>query len=498
MPEQHSPVHRIARGALQTIGSAYVARLVNWVATILLLRLLDPAEFGDVELATVVVAMVISLRNLGLHLALLHEHDHIDELAPTHFLLNMGLGAAGTLLASIVAFFFYEGIVATVLLIFAGLDLLRNALWTSEVQIRRDLDFGRLAFSHASATVLASIVALAVAFLTHSVWALILGYSVYSVGYVTVYATLIWTRRPPRLPRPGEFNSPGARKLMHYGVRFWMGGILQVFIQSYDRFLVGTLLGSNALGFYGRAHQFAQIPTGAVTHTIISVTSTVYARYQNNRTQLSAAYRRALRFILRAATPASLILAVEAPTLIPFLADEKWMPVAPLLQMLVVYSLCRPVLEDLYALFQGLGDLKGIILFASVQAGLLIVLVPLLIQPLGPIGAAIGMDLAVMAGLALAVRRATRYVDVPWLRTALPPLLSATAALAVRLAVGRFIEPLSPPLAILSGIVCFSLVYAAVLLALEGRTLLDEFRTVRNSFRKEMVPPVESRLPPDV
>ena len=83
MPEDRSPVQRIVRGAVQTLSSTYFARLVNWTVNILLMRKLVEEDFGYVTLAISLLTIVVALRRFGLHIALLHQHDRVDQLLGT-------------------------------------------------------------------------------------------------------------------------------------------------------------------------------------------------------------------------------------------------------------------------------------------------------------------------------------------------------------------------------------------------------------------------------
>ena len=469
---------RIVRGAAQMAGSVYFARLVNWAAYVLLLRRLSPEDFGQIALAVSILMVVTSLKRFGLHVALLHRYDDVERLATTHLLLNGGLAAFGVVAVIGTAFVYAMGgeatIVVTALVIFAILDMVRSLAQTSETQLRQELQFGRLALAHAAATITASIAAVAIAYAGGGSWALILGFSINSATYVVSYCGIIWSRRPPRLPRLRQWDRAGAGDLMRYGVWFWVAGILQTLTLHYDRLIVGMMLSEGQLGIYAAAHLFAQIPTGAVTHMIQGVTGTVYARYQRDRPRLSEAFYRTQRLIVRCTVPITLILALEAPVLVS-LIDSDWLPLVPVLRWLILYSLCRPALDDVYFLLYGVGEPRLITRYVSLQAGSLLVLAPLLTTHLGTEGAAIGMDAAVLAGILVAMRAVRKHVDIAWMRVFGPPLIAGAAAAALRLAVADQIAALTAYAALISGTAVVGAAYASVLILLERRELTAEF-----------------------
>ena len=106
MSEVQSPIQGIIRGALQILSSVYISRLINFGVQILLVNLLLPKDFGQIDLALGILAILVAMRDLGLHLALLHEQDRVDQLAPTHFILGTGFGVLSTITAILLALFY--------------------------------------------------------------------------------------------------------------------------------------------------------------------------------------------------------------------------------------------------------------------------------------------------------------------------------------------------------------------------------------------------------
>ncbi len=472
------------------VGSVYFARIINWAAYVLLLRRLAPEDVGQIVFAISTLMVVTSLKRFGLHVALLHRYDDVERLETTHFLLNGGFAVGGAVAAIGTAIYLPEllqllsfsvssatPIVVSALIIFALLDMIRSLAQTSETRLRKELQFGRLALAHASSTVVASIVAVAIAHLGGGTWALILGFSINSVAYVLTYCGMIWHRQPPRMPRFRHWDPSGARDLLRYGVWFWAAGILQTLTLHFDRLIVGVMLGDDLLGIYAAAHLFAQIPTGAVTHMIQGVTGTVYARYQRDRGRLSQSFYRTQRLIIRCTVPITLILALEAPVIVELIKVD-WLPLVPILRWLILYSLCRPALDDIYFLLYGVGKPRRITRFVSLQAGALIALAPLLTTHYGALGTALGMDVAALVGLLMAMRAVRAHVDISWMRVFGPPLIAGAVAGTARLAAQGQIGALSPIPSLVAGTAVLGVCYAAMLMLLERRELAGEFRSL--------------------
>ena len=502
MPNEGSAIQRIARGAIQTFGSAYAARLINFVVLLLLYQILVPEDFGAIGTAYSLLALAVAIRDFGLHYALLHEHDNVHTLAPTHFVLSVSLGTVSATLAFLMALFYDQALaftntfnaylgntttqaypkVAIALAIFAAFDLLRTAALTAEVQLQRDLEFGRLAIAHAGGTVLAALMGLATAYLGYGKWALILGFFPYSVTYVLVFCTVVWLRHPPPLNKLKTFNREAAKRMVNYGIWFWVGGVPKIFVQHYDKLIISFFFGLSLRGVYDTAHNLAQIPTGAITLAIVRITGAVYARYQNDRDQLSAAYRRALRLILRATIPISLVLALESERWIQIFRPEYALA-APILQWLIIYSLCRPLLDDLYALFYSVGAPKTIAKFATLQAISLLTLAPLFAYYMDIEGIAISMNIMALVGLIFALTLARNYVDVPIVQTFTPPIIAAAIGFSLHHISTSWLNTLPTLAGFIAGGTIFTIGYALGLLLVERKTLIVEINTVINTIK---------------
>ena len=493
-PTEKSAIQRIARGAVQTFGSTYPARIINFAVLLLLYQILVPEDFGAITTAYSILVLINAIRDLGLHYALLHDHDNVHDLAPTHFVLSVCLGSISTLLALGIAVYsehLFELFntyldftdtrtypkVAIALGILGAFELIRTAALTAETQLQRDLEFGRLAFAHAGGTILAALVGLVVAYLGYGKWALILGFFPYSVTYILFYCTVVWLRHPPPIDQLHTFNAQAARRMIRYGLWFWIGGIPKIFVQHYDKLIISLFFGLSLRGIYDAAHSFAQMPSGAISAVILRITLAVYARYQNNRDQLSAAYRRTSRLILRTTVPISLVLALEANRWIHIFKPD-WAPAAPLLQWLIIYSLCRPILDDIHALFYSVGSPKSIAKFSAAQALILLILAPYLAHHMDEIGIAISMNVIAIVGLILALILIRTYVDLPIAKTYAPPLIAAAIGTGLHFALAEWLNTLPIPIGVLAGSAIFTTGYGTGLLIVERKTLINEIKTV--------------------
>ena len=501
---------KILSGMFYTLGGAYTGRLFSFFAgTVLLPRLIDPGTWGIFILGAALFLVLISFKELGLSFALLHYQERLEELASTHFLFNLLVATccSGLIIlfaivlqneavqALIATYVFPKAadvenyrLVVLTLIILAVFSLFRSTAHTSETRLRIRLEFKPLALINMLGIVLSLSVAVLLAWRGFGIWALILGgtasYVVHSPVYIVVVAGLIWKRQPQRL-KGLCWNRDHAQLLWQYGRWFWCGWIFSILIIEFPKIVTGFFLGWEALGYYALAFTWAQLPTGAITQVLTSLTNPVYARYQRDRERLSMIYGKMLRLIARTTALPATVFYLEAERLIPLLSGPQWAPSISLLRWMVIYALFRPFLDDIHALFSAVGTPRTVARINGIQAGIALAGMPLLVLGWGLNGAAFGLGITAVVGVGLSFYYVRRYVDVSWGGFRNPAL-----SIVLTVAVMSFLEDLLPGpglsgLAVRLGLEGF--VYIAGLLVLEGRELYQEVVEVRRILLKKEV-----------
>ena len=112
-----------ARAVVWNYASFASGKVLVLITMAILARLLTPADFGMVGFATLVIAHLSVLQNLGLGPAVIQRKGDIEDAAQTVFVINLVLGAVFTILtilaAPFVAAFFDEPLVTPLLRVLA-------------------------------------------------------------------------------------------------------------------------------------------------------------------------------------------------------------------------------------------------------------------------------------------------------------------------------------------------------------------------------------------
>jgi len=349
-----------------------------FVSTMVLARLLTPEMFGLVAMANVALALVGSLRDVGLGQAYVQrETGSPEELrlaANTTFYLilftNAVLFVLAVSFAPLAARFFDNPEVIPLLRAITVIFVLDALISGPAMVLRRRLDFRRLAYAEIGASVATAVVAISLATLEFEAWSLVWGQV---AGRVTEAVALFWLSRwRPRL----EFSPKLARELFDFGRYLWAFSILSAVGRILDRAIVGRVLGAAVLGSYHLGANLANLPARQISTIVNRITFPAFARMQDNPERMATALRKALAHVSIATLPVTAGLIAAAPQLIGTAYGPGWEAAVPVLQALSLFGMTLSISSVTGPIFQAIGKpqvlLYTSIIHHAVYVGLLI------------------------------------------------------------------------------------------------------------------------------
>jgi O-antigen/teichoic acid export membrane protein len=321
---------RLAKGAMWVAGTRVLVNLVGFASTILLARLLVPADFGIMAIATTVATLVTSATELSLAAALVQHRDPQDHHFNTAWTMNAtrSLLIAGLIAASATALarLYGEPRLANVMLAIAGVTMLGGLANPRLVIFTRKLIFWQHFAMGVSTKVAGFIVSIAVAYVYRSYWALIAGMAAGQLVSLILSYVLV-----PYRPR---FSLAGWRELLSFSVWLSFGQLVNTINWKSDPLFIGYFLGPTTLGFYSYGERLAQLPTVETTAPIAQTLFPAFARIGGDTARLRTAFQKSQTLLTAVALPLGIGFALLADPIIRLLLTEKWLPAVPVIQVL--------------------------------------------------------------------------------------------------------------------------------------------------------------------
>jgi O-antigen/teichoic acid export membrane protein len=279
-------------------GARLGSQVVTWAITLLVMRLLAPADYGLLAMASVFVGFLLMMAEAGLWPALVQKRDLDEsELAQVFGIviaINLGFALLINAGAPLVARFFHEERVIDILRALS-LQFVLTALGVIPgAQLNRKLKFRSLSLVNLLAAVSSSILTLMLAYLHFGVWALVFGTLFSGLLKAAALNALSPVRVCPRL------SLVGMKRLLYFGGFVTGSRLLWFFFTQADVLVVGRILGQELLGLYSVAMHLASLPVQRVNSILNQVTFPVIARFQQDRENVA-------KFVVRALCGLSLI-----------------------------------------------------------------------------------------------------------------------------------------------------------------------------------------------
>jgi PST family polysaccharide transporter len=326
---------RTVRGMAWAYGSYVGGRLLVLVSTVILARVLVPADFGVVALALTFMVFLDTIKDLGLGQALIVvPQERLAAAAQTAFWASVGLGALLSLVTALVAplaaGFFGEPLLHGLLAVLGLNFLLRSFGATHLALARRALDFRSRTISETCDVVTRGVASIALALAGAGAWSLVAGYLAGTLAAVmAIWLRVHWR---PRL-RPSTAHLRG---MLTFGGMLTFVDVGQAFAHEIDYLFIGRVLGAASLGQYAIAFRLPELLI--INLSIVAGTVLFPAFAQLRPERLAAAFLVSLRYTALLVLPVAVGLALLARPIVLTLFGPKWEPAIPVMQVLCAYA----------------------------------------------------------------------------------------------------------------------------------------------------------------
>ena len=366
----------VMRGAALTIALRWADRLLGIVSTLILARLLVPADFGIIAMASLVVLLVNTLLDLGVNAALVQNRNadrHDYDTAWTLRLAQSALAAAVVATtAPFAAGYFSDARVETVLWVMAVSVVVAGFENIGIVSFQKHMEFGREFKFFFLRRLAGFLVTLLLALWLRNYWAMVFGtLAGRLVGVGLSYG--MHDFRPhlslTRLHALWSFSQwMLVRNLGTYGA------------QQIDKIVLGPRAGATTLGAYHLADDIAAMPVTELLAPIGRVLFPAFVKVADDPQALRRSFTLAFGIQMLIGLPAGVGLSLVADTAVPLLLGDQWLPAIPLLQILALISVATALTHGVGYLLLALGKVRMQAIFVWGQflllAALLILALP--------------------------------------------------------------------------------------------------------------------------
>ena len=333
---------RAVSGAAWTILTGVGARGLGLVGTVVLTYYLARDVLGEVADASIVTLLATQFSSVGLGQYLIAKPDAGRDVAWHAVLLHLALGVLA--LGACLVFMGPLGAwmkAPAITLYLPGLALavlLDRVALIPERLLVREMEFRTIGLERTAGEVTYTI---------GSVGLAMAGYGGMAVVYANIARSLlkliIVVLVVPRADwlTPSRLSLATVRELLRFGVPYSVGASAGQASRKVDNVLVSAFFGAEIVAVYNLAYNVADVPAVQVGEQIGDVLLPSFARLEPEARK--AALVRSSGLLGLVVFPLAVGLGVIAPTLVRAILKPEWADVGPMLTVLAILSVTRPV-----------------------------------------------------------------------------------------------------------------------------------------------------------
>ena len=413
-PDEPNLNTRMAKGAAWTVAMRVSTRVIGFVSTIILARLLMPEDFGLVALASLFANAVELLGRVNFNVWLIRNPRAMPAHYDTVWTLNLlraglmaGLIAA---LAAVGAAFFDEPRLEALLYAIALIAFMDGLQSSGVLDFQKELTFDRDFLLMFWPKVGATTAAIVSAFVLRDYRALVVGMVVSAL--LRLFAGYAMHPYRPRLGLADWLDA------FHYSKWLLINNILGFFYGRADVLVLGKVKGVTATGIYTLAFEISNMVTSELLAPMRRALLPGFAKLGEDREQLRRAALNVLGLSAALGLPVSIGLAVTAELAVSVLLGPRWEATVPLVRILCLYGIANVLLINFGPVMHAVGKPRRITTNFALGAGSGVLLLLFLVPNYGAVGAAWAVTAASVVVLFQGTAATLQELDLP-LRAAL-------------------------------------------------------------------------------
>ncbi|WP_412971999.1 oligosaccharide flippase family protein [Glaciecola sp. MF2-115] len=370
---------KVLKGSIWSLAISWFNRSIGLISTLILLRVLQPADFGIVALATMVMLLFMSFCELGIRQYIIKTPDITDEMVNNAWSLQLVINFIITICLLLTA-----PVISTILGDEKLTDILRVIAFIPSIAalnniggtlLIKQLDYSKVTKIAIGAKLVSTPVTIYIAVIHKSYWALVIG-NLTSIIVVCIFSYLFISYRP-RL-RFSKFKEIFAE------TKWLLIGTLTGFIRSkIESFIVNSKFGVEGLGLYDTSKEFALLPLSDI---ITPASAPLLAGVSSIKTGLNDAYKAIIKYLYIAMffiIPSIVGIFIVGDLFVEVVMGEQWIKAIPIFKTVSILMIVFPIYNCCRTIMFLSNDLKVLTIMdiASIAA-MLAILTPSFIDSL--------------------------------------------------------------------------------------------------------------------
>lgn len=313
----------LRQAALYNLITKMSSFVIQLLITMVLSRLIAPAEFGVIAILTIVLGFLNIFADMGIGIAVIQRKNIYKEQLNSLFSTSFYIGIALALLMVLLSFpvsNFYENDIYINLFCFASLVAFFNALnIVPSALLQREKRFDKIMYRTVISMLVSGVIGIFLAFY---------GCGSYALLFQSISSSLMiffWNYYHFRLSISLKVKWVEVKSLMgRYSLFQVLFNILNYFTRNLDHLLIGKFMGETKLGYYNKAYALHLYPNFLISNVITQVMHPYFKDYQDELNKMYDGLLRVVKTVSIIAVFAQLVAFICSRELILLFFGSQW------------------------------------------------------------------------------------------------------------------------------------------------------------------------------
>lgn len=419
---------KVASGVAWSVAEKVGSMLLQVAVSVIVARLLMPEDFGVMAIMTFFTVLALVVVDSGFSQTLIRKTAPTADEYKSVFLFNITVSLVlyAVLVAAapaVAGFYGLEVIARIAPVLFLVLPL--NALCVIQNTIfTREFRFDLLSKINFTASLVAGIAAIGLAWAGLGVWALV----GQRIGIMATRAVLLWSRG--RWRADGKFVSGELRAMAPFSIRLMLTDIISAVYNNIAQMFIGKMYTASTLGYFNQAQKLKELPVASAMQSVQSVTYPALANIRGDKEKFAESYRKVLMITAFVMFPVMVGMIAVAGDMFALLLGERWLPTVPYFRVLALCGVFYPLAMIAYNVLK-VGSDGAIIIRLEIVKKMIMTVILALTIPRSAMAVAWGLVAMTAVEACVNIAASLRFARVGvWkLVRTLAPIALSTAAM---------------------------------------------------------------------
>ena len=332
---------RSLQGGAVALGNQALRFLLQTGSTMIMARLLMPADFGVVAMVSSLLGFVNLLKDFGLSTAIIQKpslsHEELSGIFWINLLAGLGIMAALVICSPFVAAFYSEPNAKNITIVFGVMAVLSSLGAQHSALLHRQMRFGAIAACDLSAMLVGIIFGVTAAWCGLQFWALV----IMQAATTTAWTIFMWLRSGWRPGKPRR--TMGLVQLLKFGGSLTIADLLAHANHNLDNILLGKYFGSIAVGFYSKAQGLLNRPLEQVLPPVMRVALPMFSRLVGDPIKFKKTALQLTEIVCFGGCMLTMLVIPTADWVVDLLLGAQWGETVPVFQLLAFFGLMEPL-----------------------------------------------------------------------------------------------------------------------------------------------------------